>query len=132
MRPSAWPNSCKMTRQASASLTPGVSQPKFIVGCPFATFLQVVPITDHDPLYLKLILTMASVPSTQLKFRLASPSIHPTAYFFTNAFCSSVPSRNAMVMVAPGSHLLLLTRAALALPSLGGSAANHAKHHCLF
>src|SRR4051794_7992430 len=32
IRPSAWPNSCRMTRSASWSFTPGVSQPKFIVG----------------------------------------------------------------------------------------------------
>src|SRR5436190_3705091 len=30
--PRAWPNSCKMTRLASSSLTSGVNQPKFIVG----------------------------------------------------------------------------------------------------
>src|SRR4029434_1211001 len=105
-----------MTRRASASLTPGVNQPKFIVAWPFGTFLQVVPMTDQDPLNLKLILTIASGPSTQLKFKLASPSIHPVANLLTNAFCSSVPSRKAIVMTAPGSHLLSLTSAALELP----------------
>src|SRR4051794_254582 len=45
------------------------------------------------------------------------------------AFCDSVPSRNEIEIVAPFSHLLSLTRAALVSPLVGIGAANQAKHH---
>src|SRR6266496_4157056 len=67
--------------------------------------------------------------SSQLNFRLANPSIQPCANLRTKAFCSSVPSINEMEIVSPGCHLLPLTMAALAKPSVGGAAAYHEKHH---
>src|SRR5882757_5396724 len=50
IRPRPWPNSCRMTRRASSSVTSGVSHPKFMVGWFFGTRLAVVPITDQEPL----------------------------------------------------------------------------------
>src|SRR5215204_2911788 len=67
----------------------------------------------------------------KLSFRFARPSTHSDAKRRTSAFCCSVPSRNAIEMVSPDTHLLSLTSAAFVLPVLGAGALNHAKHHFL-
>jgi hypothetical protein len=118
-----------MTRRASSSVTPGVSQPKFMVAWSCGTLRQVVPMTDHEPGLANEMGMSVFGGSSHAKRKFARCMVHSGANFRTSAFCSSVPSMKDIEIVSPDCHFDPLTRAALACELVGAGALNQAKHH---
>src|SRR5208337_1767451 len=127
----ACPNSCSTTRWTSSSSEPGVSQPKFMVGCVRSVMdWHVVPMTDHDSAYWNEIRMSVSLSLRKSRVRFARPgAVHWRATLRTRSCTPGSPSRKETVMVSPDAHLVFLTSAARSAPLALGFCANQVKHH---